>query len=143
MRENGRSAELRAGKQMWQVNQQRIGAADPVAVVAYSTLKQCTLEKRFKKKSRRRRRGAVPLGERRRKGELLRCCTHPTSTFQFTNVPSSMVGDNAGISTTICSGRSAKGERKRKKKDSEKKREEKERRKQEKTSRRKHVIIKI
>ena len=30
---------------MWQVNQQRIGAADPVAVVAYSTLKQCTLEK--------------------------------------------------------------------------------------------------
>lgn len=70
----------------------------------------------------------MPLGERRRKGELLRCCTHPTSTFQFTNVPSSMVGDNAGISTTICSGRSAKVERKRKKRKVRKKGEEKERR---------------
>lgn len=39
-----------------------------------------------------------------------------------------MVGDNAGISTTICSGRSAKVERKRKKRKVRKKEEEKERR---------------
>ena len=33
--------------------------------------------------------------------------TYPTATFQFTRVPSSIVGDNAGISTTMCSGRSS------------------------------------
>ena len=130
---------------MWQVNQQRIGAADPVAVVAYSTLKQCTLEKSGGRLKKSRAGGDVVRCHLER-GEEKSCYVVVRTQLPRSSSPMYLL---PWLETTPASrqqyapGGLQKEKGKGKKWKVRKKEEEKERRKQEKTSRRKHVIIEI